>query len=246
MFTEEIERKEENKVNEKKLSNGVDCEYIYDRWIEVGNNKYSLTFNEDKTAFYTDDTKIDFYSYTVNTDYSVTLSNGEVRYLVRHWYKPKIDCSYLIFDGKLFTRTGKSIEEIQKEYDKKEQQKKLEEEKSFIIESVLGAQSKHSGGNIIVSVVLLLLGLYLTICISLYNTDIVNMVFCLLYSIGILTWGIIRCYHKYLFNRRRKLIPICNNAYGRLNKEMLVSYLRYCLKHGEVSIEEFINNSQKV
>ncbi len=227
----------EEEREQRRLSNGIDCQYIYGAWNEVGADERSLVFNEDKTAFYTDETKIDFYSYTVNKDWSVILTKGEERYFVRHWYRSRIHCPYLIFDGKTFTRSGKSIDEMQKEYDEKEKQKKQEEEKGYIIDSIVG---RHSGGNIIISIFLILLG-FVTFLLWFNNSN----VFFLLCFIGMFIWGVVRCYHKYLSKKKEKLIPICNKTYGKLSKEKLVEYLRYCLKHGEVSIEEFSNNSQK-
>lgn len=246
---EDKEEKEKQEVKkkelEKRLSNGVDSEYIYGRWIEVGNNECSLTFNPDGTAFYTDDTKIDIYKYTVNSDSSVILNKGEEQYFVRHWFKNKIKTSFLVCGNKSFTRNGKSIDDLQNEYNEKEKKKRQNEEKEEIIDEILGFQSRHSGGNIVISMLFTLLGSFFLAygIVELFGTGYSFALLIKLCLNGmIFIWGIIRIYHKILFSKRMKLIVMCNNVYGKLDRKELMDYLRYCRKHGDVSMEEYLNN----
>lgn len=246
---EDEEEKEKQEIKkkelEKRLSNGVDSEYIYGRWIEVGNNECSLTFNPDGTAFYTDDTKIDIYKYTVNSDSSVILNKGEEQYFVRHWFKTKIKASFLVCGNKSFTRNGKSIDDLQNEYNEKEKKKRQNEEKEEIIDEILGFQSRHSGGNIVISMLFTLLGSFFLIygIFELFGAGYSLALLIKLCLAGIIfIWGIIRTCHKILFSKRMKLIVVCHNVYGKLDRKELMDYLCYCKKHGEVSIEEYRNN----
>lgn len=268
----EKEKKEEVE-KEKRTRNGVDTQYLYKhRWIEVGKNNCSLTFNMDGTAFYTNESNIEIFKYSVNTDWSIILKNREKKYFVRHWYRNEINSSWLIFKGKSFTKDGRSIEEMLAEYEEKRELARQEEEKFSMIDSILGRQSKHSGGNIVVSIIIMLVGFCLLafginklihsqsgqwMMDNLFSCDVgyfIGLVIGFILSlIGtglylglfLLIWGSIRIYHNYLFSKRKKLIAICNEAYGKLGDDEIVDYLHYCMKHGAISIEEYSNQNGK-
>lgn len=238
LIVKEQKEEKENKgkeliEKEKRTKNGVDTQYFYKyRWLEVENDSCSLTFNMDGTAFYTDENNIEIYDYSVNTDWSIILTKGEKRFFVRHRYYRDIDSSQLLFKGKSFTKSGKSIEAIRKEHYEKEKQQKFVED---TVKSVT-TEWQFSCRGILVAVFMLLvvaggvIFFYFMVSSSLWITIFVAFV---------LAGFAFHCYSKYLTSKIEKLKAICHNAYGKLSKDEMPDYLRYCLKHGEISIEEY-------
>ena len=217
--------KEQKKKNN--LLNGVDINNILGIWLEA-HNEGTLIFNKNRTAYYLDKDDIHTaYKFSLNSDgLTGILFKEDEKHIFGYFEYPELNNWELNFLDKTFTRDGNSIEEQKEEINK-----------ATLLDSILGKQSRHSGGNTIISILIILLSMWsLLIEASSVAELLVNFLFL---GFGLIIWGAIRLYHKYLSSKRKKLIVICNKVYGKLSNEKMPDYLRYCLKHGEISIEEY-------
>ena len=236
---------------------------IYGKWIAVENNNCFLIFNRDGIVIKVCNDDIYINEFEVDIYNRIVVYIVPVCVLYRRGYVPNkreifIGMNvWLCFDnswdgnsvrdvanrcyldlGYRYIRSGNNIDDLQRVQNKKEGE-------PYIINYILGNQSRHSGGNRNVSMFMVLLGvlliLYLIIEMFFIESSIMLFSFGLCMAALLIIWGRTRLYHNRLFSK----IKIQENAFPELSKKQIFDYLRPSLKNEEVNINEYLSDYSK-